>query len=111
MQYSCRIALIVLLAANAAIAQISLSGRVVDEDGAPLAHARISAHQAGGTPAMAESGPAGNFKLSLPGPGAYQVSVQRTGYFQLSERVVEVDRANSGITFVLNPNREVFQSV
>ena len=112
MQYSSRIALIALLAANVAAAQISLSGRVVDDDGAPLAHARISAHQAGSTQVVtAESGPAGNFQLSLPGPGSYRVGVQRTGYFQLSERTVEVDRGTSGITFVLNPNREVFQSV
>lgn len=111
MQYSCRLALIAFLATQIAAAQVSLSGRVVDEDGAPVARARISAHQTAGAVVSTESGPAGTFRLSLPEPGSYLVSVQHTGYFQLTERPVAAGVAMGSLTLVLNSKREVFQSV
>ena len=41
MQLALRAAVVTLLSAGAAHAQFSLSGRVVDEDGVPLARARV----------------------------------------------------------------------
>jgi len=115
MQCMARVATLALLAAGATYAQVDLKGRVVDENGAPLAHARISARRAGQTPQTAvlsvETGPTGAFNLGLPEPGAYLVTVQRTGYFQLTERPIQADRSGHDVTLVLNPNTEIFQSV
>ena len=111
MQPAARIAILGLLAASPIFAQLTVSGRVIDEEGAPLGNARISARQAGGAPSTAESGPAGNFHLHLPQPGKYLISVQRTGYFQLVERPIEVQAGMQPVTLILNANREVFQSV
>ncbi len=105
MQYSTRVAMFAVMTAAAAHAQVRLSGRVVDDAGAPLTRARISAHKAGETPVTAETGPTGAFHLDLPEPGKYLVTVQRTGYFQLSERPVDVGPAAQEVTLVLNPNR------
>ncbi|HEY3836678.1 MAG TPA: TonB-dependent receptor, partial [Bryobacteraceae bacterium] len=103
--------MIALLAAGVAYPQVTFNGKVVDDDGAPLAHARISLHQGAETPRTVETGPTGAFKIDLPQPGKYLVTVQRTGYFQLSERPIVVDHAGHDVTLVLNPNREIFQSV
>jgi hypothetical protein len=111
MQIATRIAMIVSLTAASAHAQVSLSGRVVDEDGAPLARARVSVHRAAEAPQTAETGPTGSFAFQLPDAGAYLVSVQRVGYFQLSDRPVDVNQAGHPVTLILNPNREIFQTV
>ena len=108
---SARVVMIAFLAAGMVYAQATLRGRVVDENGAPLAHARISVQKNGETPQTIETGPAGTFKLDLPGAGRYSVTVQRTGYFQLTDRPVDVGPSAAEVTLVLNPSREVFQSV
>jgi hypothetical protein len=114
MQCTDRLAILGFLAAvlvTGAHAQVTLKARVVDEDGAPLANARISAQLAPMMPFTVETGPTGTFTLDLPVPGTYLVTVQRTGFFQLTDRPVEVDGTGREVTLVLNPNREVFQSV
>jgi hypothetical protein len=114
MRYTPRLVILALLAAalaTGAHAQVNLKARVVDEDGAPIPRARVSAHLVGQAPLTAESGPTGAFTLNLPQPGTYLVTVQRTGFFQLTDRPVEVDSTGREITLVLNPNREIFQSV
>ncbi len=116
MRRAIQIAILILLTGAAAWAQISLNGRVVDENGAPLARARVSARltESQGrdqAPHTVETGPTGTFILNLPGPGTYLLSVQRTGFFQLPERKIAVDASGREVTLVLNPNREIFQSV
>lgn len=111
MRHTARLAIIALLTAGTLYAQAVLGGKVVDENGAPLAHARISAQKNGGPAQTAETGPTGTFQLDLPTMGRYLVTVQRTGYFQLSDRPVDVSQVAQEVTLVLNVNREVFQSV
>src|SRR4051812_27248094 len=111
MQRAAGIAILWLLAASPILAQVVVSGRVVDEEGAPLSNARISARQGGGTPITAETGPAGIFHLHLLQAGKYLVSAQRTGFFQLVERPIEFEAGMQPVTLILNANREVFQSV
>ncbi len=111
MQRAPRLVILAFFAVSAAKSQVSLKGRVVDEDGAPLARARISARLADGAPLTIETGPTGAFALKVPVPGTYRVTVQRTGFFQLPERPIEVGPDTPEMTLVLNPNREIFQTV
>jgi hypothetical protein len=101
----------VLAAVFTVRAQVTLSGRVVDENDAPVANSRVWAHR-GQQPAVETySGPAGAFRISLPQEGQYLVSVESVGYFRLDDRPVQVKKGSTEITLVLNPQREVFQSV
>ncbi len=89
-----------------------LRGRVVDDSGAPVADARVSARSsAEASPAETASNPAGAFELSLPRAGRYLVTVERVGYFRLQDRPVDCGTEGAEVTLVLNPQREVFQSV
>jgi len=99
------------LFAAGARAQVTLLGRVVDENEAPVAGARVSASRGAETPAVATSGPSGDFRLNLPAAGRYLVTVNRTGYFVLKDRPVDAGPNAPQVTLVLNIQQESFQSV
>jgi len=61
-----RLSLACLAATLSANAQVILTGRVVDQNDAPVANARVSAHRGPQAPVDAYSGPSGGFRLSLP---------------------------------------------
>jgi hypothetical protein len=85
---------------------VTLRGRVVDEDDAPVRAARVTVRPAG---VEGETDPTGAFKVTLPNAGDYLVSVEREGYYALKDRSVQV-AAEQEITLVINSVREVFQS-
>jgi hypothetical protein len=97
-------------------ADVTLHGRVVDENDAPVRAARVNAHPAAQSPAAstasswdAETDPTGAFTLTLPEPGGFLVSVEREGYYSLKDRAVRVE-ATEELTLMINSVREVFQS-
>jgi hypothetical protein len=106
-----RLALAGVAVAALAAAQARLTGRVVDENEAPVAHARISARQGQGAPQETFSGPSGEFRLRVPAPGRYLVDVDCAGYYQLAGRPVDIGAEGAEMTLVLNAQREVFQSI
>ncbi|MGD1095827.1 MAG: hypothetical protein ABSB35_28025, partial [Bryobacteraceae bacterium] len=54
--------------------------------------------------------PTGAFTITVPEPGDYLVSVQREGYYALTDRPVHIETV-SDVTWTMSPVREVFQSV
>ena len=86
---------------------LTLQGRVVDENNAPVAAARIAVSPGA---FQALSNTAGAFTLDLPDPGYYTVHVAREGYYELNNYPVHVAHPQH-LTLVLNTVREVFQSV
>jgi hypothetical protein len=106
----------VLLAAVLAFAfeaagQVEWNGRVVDQNDAPVAGARVRVRQGAQTALAAVSSPAGSFAIALPAAGRYLVTVDRAGYFQLRDQAVEIAAGAVETTLVLNVQEEVFQSV
>ena len=83
-------------------AQVQFSGRVVDENDAPVANARVAAGDR-----VVYTGQAGGFRMELPAAGTVTVTVDKQGYFQFQKAV----EAGPDVTLVLNAQREVFQSV
>jgi hypothetical protein len=86
---------------------LTLKGRIVNEDGAPIGGAAIHINP-GIRDAVAD--PGGIFSIELPAPGDYFLTVQREGFYQLRDHPVHVE-ASQEITLTLNTVREVFQSV
>lgn len=104
------------LASSTLGADVFLTGRVVDENEVPVASARVAARPGPGslvalpaTARTAQSDPTGAFKLELPAPGEFLVSVEREGYYALTDRPVRVESGQE-LTLTLNAVREVFQS-
>ncbi|MCU1261426.1 MAG: hypothetical protein JWO80_4311 [Bryobacterales bacterium] len=97
------IAALLVLVSLTASAETVLTGRVVDEHGSPVAQARVWVNDR-----EAYTTPAGDFRLPLAAGGPFLVSVEHVGFFLLKDQPVDTE---SEITLVLNPQREVFQSV
>src|SRR5438477_8799584 len=82
-----------LLCANLP-AQVAISGRVVDENGAGISGARVELRlPASATPYVASSDPAGNFNLTLPEAGEYIVHAERLGFFLYQGRGQQLESA------------------
>ena len=94
-----------------AAAQVAWNGRVIDQNDAPVAGARVRIRQEARAALEAVSSPTGSFAITVPAPGRYFVTVDRAGYFQLHEQAVEIAAGGAETTLVLNVQEEVFQSV
>jgi outer membrane receptor protein involved in Fe transport len=92
-------------------AQIALTGSVSSENSAPIAGARVMLRSSGGLLVEAVSGAAGLFTCSIPDPGTYSLSAERTGYFRLPERELRVAPDMGELHLVLTPVREVYESI
>lgn len=84
-------------------AQAVIDGRVIDERNAPIAGASIVA-EPGGSGQVTRSADDGTFRITVGGPGRFQLRVQRVGFRPAIVREVEVrgGRAAS-VTIVLAP--------
>lgn len=85
---------------------MTLTGRVVDENNAPVAAATIAIQGMG----TVQSDATGAFVATLPGPGDFLIGARREGYYELTGHAVHVE-AGGEITLVLSTVREVFQTV
>jgi hypothetical protein len=97
-------------------ADVTLHGRVVDENDAPVRAARVDVRPAAASTIGASAGsweaqtdPTGAFALTFPGPGDFLVSVEREGYYALKDRAVHVETTQE-LTLAIASVREVFQS-
>ncbi len=105
-----------VLAALPLLADVTLTGRVVDENEVPVPAAHVTVLPAPGSATAAppkpwetQTDPTGAFRLNLPATGDYLVSVERAGYYALKGRPVRVEGTQE-VTLTLNTVREVFQS-
>jgi hypothetical protein len=95
---------------------VTLRGRVVDENDAPVPGASVTARPATSSvpappegPWEAQTDPDGAFSVTLPAPGDFLVSVEREGYYALKDQAVRVE-TGLAVTLVVTSVREVFQS-
>jgi Carboxypeptidase regulatory-like domain len=99
----------VLLLACAASAQIPITGRIVDETGAPVPGARIEFQSPEFTVA-ASSDRAGNFLLTLPAPGNYAIRADRLGFYRFQAKPTPFDAARE-FTIALNHLQEFSERI
>ena len=95
-------------------AEVRLTGRVTNENGAPLAGARVFVRPEGRGPEARLScitAPTGAFVLRLPQPGGYIVEAEREGHFRLTGRRITLGEGSNEVQLVLNRLREVFEKV
>lgn len=107
------LALGLVVLATTASAQVRLTGRVTNENNAPLDKAAVTVR-----PAASETGkrlvyttPTGAFALDLPSPGDFVVTVEAAGYFRLADRPISLKAGENELLLVLSALREVSESV
>ena len=96
------------------IAESTLTGRVLDADGAPIGHASVSLSSAGDSTAAllarlmggeAHSAENGRFELRGISPGTYRLRVEHEGFASVSwEIVIEAGQTASTLDVVLEPS-------
>ena len=99
----------VFLLAQAASAQILLTGRVVDETGASVAGARVE-FQSPEFTAAASSDHAGNFQITLAIPGNYAIRADRLGFYRFQSKPAAYDSARE-LTITLNHEQEFSERI
>jgi hypothetical protein len=96
-----------LLSAVQGRAEVAVLGRVIDENGAAVAGARIEVE---GLRALA-SDPAGRFRVSFTSPGDYFFSAECEGFFALRRQQVHISEGQNEVTLILNHQREFAERV
>jgi len=108
----CATRLGLLLACAGLQAQVSIAGRVVDENGAGIAGARVELRAAeGGAPVVASSDLAGNFRLNLPAAGEIR-HFAPSGWASISTgHGQRFDAASTQLTITLTTKQEFSERV
>ena len=106
-----RMCLAGVVACAALHAQALVAGRVVDETGAGVAGARIEIHEPGAAAVAASSDPAGNYSLTLPHEGEYDIRAERLGFFVYRGAAQRFAAGPNQLTIVLNHLQEYSERV
>jgi hypothetical protein len=88
---------------------VAVSGKVVDENNAPVAGARIR-FSPQGTPEVVTSDADGAFEVMLPAFGHYSVQTAREEFFPLHDHPVDIV-ADREVLIILNHRQERFDAV
>src|SRR6266481_4492257 len=87
------------------------TGVVLDEDGVPLAAAKIRLEHNSGREFRAETNDAGRFTFrSLPA-GDYKVEVRKEGFFLLKDYAITLHAGNNELSLTLNHEQELHERV
>jgi carboxypeptidase family protein len=99
-----------------AFSQVSLTGRVIDENNVAVAGAHVLLAPGTSTDLQISSlqtlsDPTGTFSLTLQKQGNYLVSAELTGYFRLQDQPLVLVEGDNQVTLVLNHQRQLVESV
>ncbi len=91
-------------------AQMNLGGRVIDETGTGIAGVAVEFRGASASSATSTDS-AGNFRLTLPAAGEYEIRAVRQGFYVFHEAGRLLDADTEHITIVLNHQQEFSERV
>jgi len=98
---------LLLLFGSGLQAQVAISGRVVDENGAGIAGARVELQAIPAAQVyVASSDPAGNFSFNLPEGGEYNVRAERLGFFLYQGQRQKFEPGQTQVVLTLNHLQE-----
>jgi hypothetical protein len=93
-------------------AQVSVTGRVVDENGTAVPGARIEFRRPAALPqASANSDVQGRFHLALSQPGEYSIRAEKEGFFVLDKVRVDLQEGPNEVNVNLNHLQELTESL
>src|SRR5450756_358869 len=104
--HTARVLILACLACAALDAQVAITGRVVDENGAAVDGARVEWRAVDGGIVTVSSDPAGNFRTSLPAAGEYAVRAERLGFFVFTDSRQAFEAGPHQLTIRLNHLQE-----
>ena len=106
-----RLFCLLLLSGAGGYAQMVVSGRVVDETGTAVSGARVELRDTSGVTEAASSDAAGDFRISLPKPGEYEIRAERLGFYLFHGKTERFDETVNLLTVTLNHLQEFSERV
>jgi hypothetical protein len=97
--------------AKGATQSTQLHGSVVDEDGKPVGALEVSIQSQSGKSQSKHTDIAGAFEFSVEAAGEYQISLNKSGYFRLSERSLLLKEGYNEFSFIVNHETEIHEQV
>ncbi len=105
-------ALLLVCALQVCRADVTLTGRIVDEDSVPVPGALVTLRAAGQTPGQnLQADPTGAFRITSAQAGPYLVTVSRAGFFTLTDRPLAIREGSNEVLLTLNHIRNTSESV
>ena len=103
---------LLLLASASLCAQVPVSGRVIDENGAAIQGARVELRTEDSRLAVvASSDAAGNFRLVLPAAGEYAIRAERLGFYLYQNRSQTIQPGSTELNITLNHLQEFSERI
>jgi hypothetical protein len=90
---------------------LRLQGSVVDEDGKPVAGLEISIRHPGQEAFLTHTDAAGLFEYAADTAGEYRLSLNKAGFFRVTDRPLELRDGVNQITFTVNHETEIHEEV
>ena len=104
--------LVLLAVALGAAAQVTVTGKVTDENGVAVAGARLEiAPAAGGAVTTLISGQSGEFSTAFEAQGEYRIRAEKQGFFLLKQSAVTLRAGDNHLAVTLNHVEEMAESV
>ncbi len=91
--------------------QAHLRGTLIDENGAPVASAQITASSPSGQQLTVFSDSTGQFELNGLPVGEYRLTVNKPGYFRLLNQAVDLKEGMNEISFTIHHESEIQERV
>jgi hypothetical protein len=88
-----------------------LRGTVVDEDGTPVADLEVRIRTPEQQVYVLHTNAAGLFEFSAPAAGEYRLSLNKTGFFRVSNQLVILKPGDNEIAFTANHETEIHEEV
>jgi hypothetical protein len=92
-------------------AEITVTGRVIDENEAAVSGVQITVSSAAVSASHTVSDPTGRFTIPVPSAGDYLFDAECAGFFPLKALSVQVREGGPEVHLVLNHAKEILQSV
>jgi hypothetical protein len=105
------VAVLLLAGSAAANTPLTLHGRVLDENGLPVANVQVKLISSEDAIYSAQTDDAGYFSIPNLSAGAYSVHMEKTGYFVLSGQSIHPAPGDTEFFFTLNHEQEVREKV
>ncbi|HWY09379.1 MAG TPA: carboxypeptidase regulatory-like domain-containing protein [Candidatus Acidoferrales bacterium] len=105
------VALLLAGSFGAADTALTLRGRVLDEDGQPVAGVQVKLEGLGKPKISALTDDAGYFSIKNLAPGEYTVQMEKVDFFVLRGQTIQVAAGSTEFSFTLNHIQEVRETV
>ena len=89
----------------------TLRGKVVDEDGKPVEGVEVRIRAQEGPVSLTHTDASGWFEFPASGPGEFRLTLNRSGFFRIADRPVQLKEGENEITFTVNHESEIQEEV